>query len=234
MKKIVLLSILLIFTSLGCDIIKIKSKDANRDNLNTVRDNTSTSIDNISATTKISPPEDMPVKQNENLSAEANITNERISYQDNKTLIAIQFNTKSIIDIKRMLDNFSTEIKASTLLIDNFATEIRKSISFIDNVSINMLEIDKKISKLDIEQKILNSLINKYKRYILIAGAVTVSIFIIVALIIIVISGNLRRIKKMIVNGMNSTYHKDKNMSDENIDTTAGQVDDSDNNSNKK
>ena len=217
MKKLVILSILVIFTSVGCDTIKVKYGNKGDNSTIKPKNELSATSDNMSK----------PITSIEDIN---NIMNDNTSNDiDNNTASEIQNNNQSLLDNGFGNNTLNSYINRYNILeknmeknfmlfddkINNLETDMRFYQNETDNLSVKIANLNNQINNLTIEHNASIELVTKFKNYIVIFFIVI--LVIIVSLIFVIISvyvrlGKIKNIiKKEPVKHTEPTAHTDEN-----------------------
>lgn len=207
MKKLVILSILVIFTSVGCDTIKVKYGNKGDNNTSKPKnEQIKTTSDTPKPITNI---DDINNIMNDNNS---NDLDNNSNNSDNNTANKIQNNSQSLLDnglgtttLNSYINRYNileTNMEKNFMLFNNKITDLENIIKLYqnetDNLSMKISKLNNHINNLTIENNAFIKLIDKFKNYIVIFFVVILAI--IVSLIFVIGSVYLRlgKIKNII------------------------------------
>ncbi len=200
MKKLVILSILVIFTSIGCDTIKVKYGNKGDNKTIKPKNELVESGDNISK----------PITSVEDIN---NIMNDNDSnYFDNNTAIETQNNNQLLLDngfgattLNSYINRYNIlekNMENNFMLFDDKITYLENNLRFYqtetDNLSVKIANLNNHINNLTIENNASIELVNKFKNYIVIFFIVILVIIVSLIFVIISVYVRLGKIKSII------------------------------------
>ncbi len=197
MKKLVVLSILVIFTSIGCDTIKVKYGNKGDNSTSKPKNELVNSNDNISK----------PITSIDDIDS---IMNDNSSDFNNNTVTGIQTNNQSLLD-----DGFGTlnsyinrynileqNMEKNFTLFDDKINALENNVRYYqnetDNLSVKIVNLNSQISSLTDENNASTALVNKFKNYIVIFFIVILVIIVSLIFVIISVYVRLGKIKNII------------------------------------
>ncbi len=200
MKKLVILSVLVIFTSIGCDTIKVKY--GNKGDSDTVKSKNEQLNDNENIAKPITSIEDITDIMNDNISSNIDDNTTASTQNNNQTLLDNGFGTNTLNSYINRYNILEKKMESSFMLLDTKVNNLEDNVNLyqyeIDNLSVKIVNLNNQINSLTIENNESIALVNKFKNYIVIFFIVI--LVIIVSLIFVISSVYLRlgKIKNII------------------------------------
>ena len=199
MKKIIILSILVIFTSIGCDTIKVKYGNKGDNSTSKPKNELTSSTDNSS--TPITSIDDINNIMNDNSSHDFdNNTTENLN--NNQSLLDNDYNATTLNSYINRYNILEKNMENNFMLFDEKISNLENNIILYqnetDNLSVKIVNLNNQINNLTVEYNSSIELINQFKNYIVIFFVVI--LVIIISLIFVIGSVYLRlgKIKRII------------------------------------